>query len=997
MFRLLRAKADAGRSLLSLVPLAMAGMLLGASCSAPAVVSHETVGTTTQAESLDSFGLGEGRSGALNVTAAGTIVNTYAPVVTVTSTTQITVGPLQGAAGPLAPGDLLMVWRTTGVSAASASQVTFTLGTDVAGYEFGRVKSVSAAGANTVVTFTNPLGSMTRYTTGSQVIRVPEYTTGTIAAAGGVVPYAWDGSSGGAVVFFATGTLTSSGSVVADGAGFRGGQLENAASAIAAPNCTQHDGSDEATPCGGAHKGEGIDPATYSLAAMPVGQQALASYGQGNYANGAGGGDARNAGGGGGGGFGLGGTGGNSSATDGSRAVGGLGGAPLSYQPGSGFVSLGGGGGAGDEDHGTGTAGGSGGGVVFVRAGAFAGTGTFSANGASVTAVAKNDGSGGGGAGGAVMLFSGAALHCSLATANGGTGGSGGSEPDGPGGGGGGGVVYVESSTTGCSLSAAGGGGGTTTIDTAYGATAGAIGMTSPGEGFAYGSGACTPALVATNQCGGCVADADCPTSEVCDTATNTCDPCTATEQGVCTGTTSACSATSKDAGTSAPVCVACNGNFGNATASAPCLGASSPHCITTGAAAGTCGSCLTGTDCTTAAAPACSTVSFSCVACNGDQGTSATAPCPESPAPYCQAAGTCGVCTTDADCVGSTHAGPRCDVMIGACGNTCTTDAICGAGQWCDNLTSLTGVCQAEVANGQPVPGGTCTSAVATRACVSGVCATSDNECGLPNGAMCASGDAGTAECRSGVCGAGGKCEGCASDSNCSGATPACSPSTSTCVACTSANTSACTGTTPLCNTSANTCGACTGDLGSSGAIPCISTSAPFCASGGGCGKCVNNTDCNGVGHEGHICDAVTGTCGSACVANSQCAAGQWCSATDAGAGTCMTLIQNGSPLPTSPAGLSTCTAAVAMEVCASGVCDPIDNKCGPIPPDAGVDAGSKPGDASLPGTGVSIEGGALSCAVVRGPGAPAAPTAPLSLFGLALGAAGILRRRRR
>ncbi len=404
------------RWLLVTAPLALA---LGAEdgCSSTATPPAETIGTTSQAESIDSFGLGEGRSGALSVTVAGTVVNTYAEILT-TSASQVTVGPLQGASAPFAPGDLVMIWRTTGLTAVTTSQAVFNLGTDVAGYEFGRVKSVSGS----TLTFTNPLGSVSRYATGSQVIRVPEYTTVTIAAGAGVVPYAWDGTCGGAVVFLATGAVTSDGSVAADSAGFRGGGLENATSVVVAPGCTAHDGSDESASCGGAHKGEGLDPAAYALPVVPSGGDMLATYGNGNYANGGGGGEARNAGGGGGGHFGLGGTGGDTALLDGSRAVGGYGGAPLSYVPGSGFVSLGGGGGAGDEDHGTGTPGGSGGGVVFIRAASIAGTGTFTAQGATIAGTAGTDGSGGGGAGGAVFLFSAGAVACTIASANGGAG-----------------------------------------------------------------------------------------------------------------------------------------------------------------------------------------------------------------------------------------------------------------------------------------------------------------------------------------------------------------------------------------------------------------------------------------------------------------------------------------------------------------------------------------------------------------------------------------------
>jgi hypothetical protein len=57
------------------------------------------------------------------------------------------------------------------------------------------------------------------------------------------------------------------------------------------------------------------------------------------------------------------------------------------------------------------------------------------------------------------------------------------------------------------------------------------------------------------------------------------------------------------------------------------------------------------------------------------------------------------------------------------------------------------------------PAAAGVCSVAVGARACLSGVCETSDNLCGLTNGKACAAGDAGTdagtltPACRSGIC----------------------------------------------------------------------------------------------------------------------------------------------------------------------------------------------------------------------------------------------------
>lgn len=974
------------RSLLATAAVVVAG------CSAPAAPPRETVGTSSQAETTDTFGLGSGRTGSLTVSAAATVVNTYAPITATTATT-ITVGAQQGAPGAFAPGDLLMVWRATGLTAVAGSQSPFSLTADVGTYEFARVKSFAAG----VITVTNPLGSATRYATGSQVVRVPEYTSLTINSGASVVPYAWDGSSGGVVIVFATVGVTSAGAVSADGAGFRGGGRENGPGTT---GCTAPNASDEATPaCGGAHKGEGLSPTGYAPAGSP-GAAPSTTYGYDNDANGGGGGESRAAGGGGGGGFqalasgagGTGGTGGNTA--DGNRAFGGLGGAPVSYDPTTPHVAFGGGGGAGDEWRSAGTSGVGGGGVVIVRAGSIGGTGSFTAKGASQTVAAGADGSGGGGGGGAVILLAAGALNCATVSANGGTGGSGGTDPDGPGGGGGGGLVFLQGASGTCNPTVDFGPSGTTSapVGGTYNAQPGQVGKFS--SGFAYGGGGCTAQKIGGNLCGGCVSDADCPTSQVCDTAKNTCGPCTAANQGTCSGVTSACSTSgTKDS------CVACDGDFG-ATSAAPCLSSTMPRCVTSGLGKGTCGNCLTSADCATSAAPACSVTNNQCSVCNGDQGTTATAACPTGASPYCQTAGTCGRCTSDTDCAGN-HAGPRCDTATGSCGNTCSTDAICGPGEWCDNVGDAgTPVCQAKVANSLPVPGGACTATLGARACASGACDAKDNLCGVANGDACSAGDAGGGACRSGVCvatgGNAGKCEPCTADSSCSGATPACSATTNQCVACTATNAATCSGATPLCDTAKSACVGCNGDLGTKHSEDCASASAPVCFASGSCGKCTVNSDCSGAAHAGRVCDLSTGACGDTCTTSSECGSGLWCSASAGGTGTCKSQLVNGTPLPSSPASLSKCTAAVGQEVCASGVCNTQNNTCG-LSADAGVpDAGKRP-PPSFDGsviTGVSIEGGALSCEVRRGP-APAGGSSAC-FIGLALAGAALARRRR-
>jgi uncharacterized protein (TIGR03382 family) len=413
----------------------------------------------------DSFGLGTGRDGSLQVTTAGRVINT-ATALTAAAPAGATTLSVQRVSG-LATGGLVLVHQSIGLPASTQSGGTQPVTPGAVGrWELARVAGLSDG----TVQLTAPLAS--GYTVpGAQVVSVPEYTAVSVLQGASLVAPSWDGGSGGILAFLATGTVTNQGTVSASGAGFRGGRFvdqpanRHGCDALAL---------DLAYEQGGTLKGEALAVNRFGTAT-----------GRGNLANGGGGGHCHNAGGGGGGHGGTGGRGGRSAETDSQRDVGGQGGARVTYP----LLELdrfvfGGGGGAGEGNNNAGSSGGAGGGAVVIRANALAGSGQYSADGATPPPTPADDGAGGGGAGGAILLRVAGTLACGGANARGGAGGSVTEVnfPLGPGGGGGGGYVLLQGQAVSCPLSGTGGAPGANVVNDAtygvnYGATAGGAGF----------------------------------------------------------------------------------------------------------------------------------------------------------------------------------------------------------------------------------------------------------------------------------------------------------------------------------------------------------------------------------------------------------------------------------------------------------------------------------------------------------------------------------------
>ena len=486
---------------------------------------------------LSSVSAQEGKDGAFTVSAANTVLNRYAVLATDVNPGATTVKVVNVAnlddpeRGQLTSGDLVMLYQTQGASIDTGDSATYgnVTGLNSAGrYELVALDSVDRA-ANTL-TLSVPCGGLKfAYTTAgkTQVIRVPQFTTLTVATGASVTAPAWNGSAGGVVALHAQSMLVLNGSVSVSGRGFRGGVVDNLSQGTSVVVTTQR----STNAADGAEKGE-------SVAGF---QDAYTGgrYGRGAPANGGGGGNSHNGGGGGGangnngrtwtgqgvmdgtatgaaawtkdpgyiangnaltnssgggrGGYTYSSTNqdalvtGPSDATWGGnkrQAVGGLGGHPLGNDP-AGRLFLGGGGGAGDANNRAGGAGGAGGGLVFLVAGSVMGSGTISANGAAGenSKPSHNDAPGGGGGGGTVVVKTNALSGVSV-QASGGAGGNQlitAAEAEGPGGGGGGGFIAVSGGSVTQTASGAAGGATTSSALTEFpanGATGGASGQT---------------------------------------------------------------------------------------------------------------------------------------------------------------------------------------------------------------------------------------------------------------------------------------------------------------------------------------------------------------------------------------------------------------------------------------------------------------------------------------------------------------------------------------
>ncbi|WP_197428358.1 hypothetical protein [Phnomibacter ginsenosidimutans] len=148
-------------------------------------------------------------------------------------------------------------------------------------YEFA---CVSAVPGTTSITVTLPLMNAYSASGNTQVIRVPRFTSLTVATVGSIVAPAWNGATGGVVAIETTGSiaLSTASAINVSGRGFRGGALDNNSSTAGSGPITTYrstSGND------GAEKGESIagSATAYDVLNGRYGRGAIANGGGGGY------------------------------------------------------------------------------------------------------------------------------------------------------------------------------------------------------------------------------------------------------------------------------------------------------------------------------------------------------------------------------------------------------------------------------------------------------------------------------------------------------------------------------------------------------------------------------------------------------------------------------------------------------------------------------------------------------------------------------------------
>lgn len=344
-------------------------------------------------------------------------------------------------------GEKVMIIQMKGVTQnndQSAENGTVESFENAGNYEINEIKTLNSTATDDIV-FKYEIERAYDPNYAVQIVNIPQYED--VEIQNTLTCQAWDGKTGGIIIFNASGNITLNANIDASEKGFRGGSAQTGGDfecfnvgGYSGYNCTSP------TECG-SEKGESVG-SKYDNKEL----------GRGLNANGGGGANDHNAGGGGGASFGYGGIGGSTGGF--CIGYGGLGGEPLTYSNTINKIFNAGGGGAGDGGSSlaifASTNGGNAGGLIFISGNTIkTNNRKIISNGADVTAIAAFDGGGGGGAGGLIILDVNTYTDAVEIEALGGKGGNVNDDYScaGPGGGGSGGIAWLSKSSAPANIS----------------------------------------------------------------------------------------------------------------------------------------------------------------------------------------------------------------------------------------------------------------------------------------------------------------------------------------------------------------------------------------------------------------------------------------------------------------------------------------------------------------------------------------------------------------
>lgn len=354
----------------------------------------------------------EGLSGALTISTDTTKSN-IASAATGTSGAQVLA-----ATGSFVPGQFVLIHQTRGSNHGVLQE--------------NKILSYSSG----VIGLERPLNAT--YTAGAQVVVMEDYSNVTIDSTKTWSAPAWNGTTGGILAIYVSGTLTKTGNISADAKGFRGGSGV-ARLTVGAPRSgfsgESYNNDKDTTG--------GYDSGSDAGGTVSAGDQAAVN-GAGGYGLGSRGQDGAS--GGGGAGFATAGTIGGSKTGSAPTYPGGAPGGTYGVADlSAGAADLGSGGGSGATDgsgSGSTSAAGAGGGLIYIVAKNISGGGSITSNGGGGSNGNGGLGGSGAGSGGSILIKTQETSITGTITATGGSGGSA-SGVNGGGGAGGNGRVHV--------------------------------------------------------------------------------------------------------------------------------------------------------------------------------------------------------------------------------------------------------------------------------------------------------------------------------------------------------------------------------------------------------------------------------------------------------------------------------------------------------------------------------------------------------------------------